>query len=253
MAHTAHCPSGLVVDVRKLRVKEANILADEAGVRRGDTHDEILKSVWVATHDFGPYQATTSGQINWSKVLISDRFYVLTQVRIATYGAVYEVETQCPLSLCRAKFSMDVDLSTLKFKEIPAASLEAFQANKPFETIIPSDGRRVTFRLQTGEMDAKVVKLAKTRRTERLTISLATRIESIEGVHPNDKLKVLEDLAMDDTLALIEAMDEVDGGLETSIQAECPACGHEHELQLPFGRAFWVPSRKKKPEQNTED
>ena len=245
MAHTVICPSGLKGEVRKLKVKEANMLADAAGIRRGTTIDEILRSVWLGCTDPGPYQPRPDGGLDWSKVLICDRFFTVVQVRIATYGPDYAFPVQCTAQTCREKFEWELDLNELDFKKVPDASIAKFAAGNRFETIIPSTGRRVTFKLQTGEDEAKAAKLARGRREEIMTMALAARIVEVDGVHNNDKLRFLDNLDMDDSVALIDQMDAADGGLETSVEVECPACGNVMEVAVPFGRDFWLPSKRR--------
>jgi hypothetical protein len=44
---------------------------------------------------------------------------------------------------------------------------------------------------------------------------------------------------------LRDAFDAVDFGIDTDIDAACPACGHAWVVGLPFDRAFFLPGRGK--------
>lgn len=246
MSRTIVCPSGLSGEVRKLKVKEANILADMAGVRKGTTFDDILKSVWLGTNDMGPYKPGKDGALDWSGVLVADRFYALMQARVATYGPDYDFDLQCSNPGCREKIQWSIDLDKLPFRKLPKASIETFTRDNRFAAVIPSTGRQCFFRLVTGEIEATAAQRARGRRTEVMTLALTARITEVVGVDPNDKLRFLDNLDLDDAAALIASMDEVDGGLDTDIEVECTACGSQQEVAVPFGRGFWLPSKRRK-------
>lgn len=229
------------------------MLAGTTGARAGSTFDEVLRGVWTTTTDPGPYQPRADGGgIDWSKVLLADRFYALVQLRVSTYGPEYAFKYQCHVRSCRERFDWEIDLNKLPFKRVPAESIANFRAGNRFPATIPSMGRPVFFRLQTGETEVQAAKLAKGRREETVTIALASRIIEIEGVHANDKLRFIDNLDMDDHVALIDQMDAADGGLETAIEIECPHCLTVLDAQLPFGKEFWLPLKKPGTSATTE-
>jgi hypothetical protein len=51
-------------------------------------------------------------------------------------------------------------------------------------------------------------------------------------------------MEMADAAALLDSFDEADGGVETSIEVECPACGGVQDVQLPFERGFFLPTTR---------
>ncbi len=54
-------------------------------------------------------------------------------------------------------------------------------------------------------------------------------------------------MEMADATALLDRFDELDGGVETTIDVECPACFGVQEVELPFERGFFLPRAKEKP------
>lgn len=244
--HPVTCPSGLVGEVRGFKTKEANILADTSGVRKGTTFDSILKACWLGTSDPSLYALDSRGELDWQKVLVCDRFYALLQVRAATYGPLYEFGFQCSSEVCREKFEWEVDLNELKVKMLPEASKTQFRTENKFQTKLGSTGRAVWFKLLTGSDETKSGAQRAKAREQKITLSLATRIVDIDGVHPNDKMRFLDDLELQDARDLIEAMDEVDGGVDTDLEVECTHCGHIQLVSLPFGREFYLPSTRPK-------
>lgn len=229
------CPSGLEGEVRGLKVKEANILADNSAARRNTTFDQILKSVWLQTTSPGPY----AEPVNLQKVLQCDRFYIMLQSRIITFGAEYTFPVQCSHPGCRHKFEWTEDLNRLRMKSLPDKSKEVFLASNRFQTTL--DGKQVEFKLITGEDEAKMAKFSGKARDKLVSVSLASRIVQVEGVDSNDRMKWIENLDMGEVRELLEQLDEVDGGVETTIEVECPACLNMMELELPFERDFYMP------------
>lgn len=238
---TVFCPSGLTVVVRGFKAKEANIFADTAAARKLSTFDQVLRACCTDVVDPGPY--TTP--LNWESVLIADRFAVVLGIRIATYGPEYAFGVQCPDAGCRERFDWELNLETdLTQKDFPADSIEVFQTSNRFRTTMP-DGRAVWFKLMTGADEVRAAKKIKTSRDRLITCALAARIIEIEGVEGNDKMRFLEDLDMQTVRELMDAFDEVDGGFQTRIEVECPGCGNIFDVDLPFGRDFYIPRTRR--------
>jgi hypothetical protein len=237
------CPSGLAGDVRGLKGREANLLTDRTAWRRGRVFDEILAGCWIATTDWGLYD--TSDRLDWSKVLVADRFYALLQIRRATFGDEYAFRLQCTNDACREAFEWSLRLSELPVRALSEESKAIVRSGNRFETTLPVDGRKVWFRLQTGADSARASarlqeQATQGRRGGALLTALASRIREIEGVAARDLPRFLEDLDLADHAALLARLDEVDGGVETDIDVECPHCLALQRVRLPFGMEFWM-------------
>lgn len=232
------CPSGLAVELRKLKVQEANILADKQAQQKGATLDQLLGSVWSATVDPGPYPFT--GRIEWEKVLSGDRFYAQLQVRIATHGKDFDFRVPC--SVCKNIINWSIDLNSLPLFKLKPDDAAVFKSGNVFKELGP-DGKRYTFHLMTGELERKALMILKSNKTTRVTSSLLARIEEIEGV--TDRRAYLDDLDYTVALDLVKMLDSHDCGVETDFDIECEECGAESEVTLPLDqRGYWSPSRK---------
>lgn len=238
-------PSGLAGEIRGLKVHEANLLANAAEQRRGSALDSVYSSVWLATTDAGPYALDAAGKLAWPKVLVCDRFVLMLKVRAKTYGPEYAFKVRCTAPACGERFEWELSLDDLPLKPLPELAVEAFKNGNRLAATFPSTGRAFWYRLQDGDGEKKAEQLMKQNRARQLTAALASRIIEVEGVHANDKLKFLDDLDLDDAAEVLALLDETDGGVESSIDVVCPACGDTQEMQLPFGKEFWMPLRKK--------
>jgi hypothetical protein len=235
-------PSGAAGLVRGFKVREANMLADAAAMRAGTAYTRVLRECWVQTNAPGPY---SDGPLDWDKALVCDRFVALMQVRIATYGSEYSFQVQCSAEACRKKFQWDTDLvKDFPVKPVPAESLDVF-AHGGNRFPITIAGRAAFFRLLVGADEAKNKTGASAARSRLMTVALDARIVEVQGVREHEKQRWISDLDMGEVQEILATLDEADGGVDTDIDVECAECGNVFEVQLPFGRDFFVPSKKR--------
>lgn len=250
-------PSGLTVEVRKLKGAEANILADRKAARKGQVFDKILRACVTSILDPGPYKAAEGGSdtFNWDPVLVCDRFYILVAIRVATHGSSYVFNVPC--SKCDEDFEWEIDIySDLEIFDLPESTIQKIAAgDNEFETTVGDD--KITFRLMTGKDERAVGLKAKEYRAERWTFSVASRIHKVNGkrVAFDEAMQYAAEKDFDEQLSLIGKFEEVDGGIDQLINVECPECGREVQHNLPFeGAEFWTPSMrsrmKRKPSES---
>lgn len=244
MPATIVCPSGLSGEIRGLKGKEAKLLSDRAAARAGSTFDKVLAGCWLETSDAGIY-SFADGQPDWSKVLVGDRFYALLQIRALTFGAAYGFGVQCSAQSCRERFEWEIDLGALPVKRLPDLSKEALRAGNRFETTL-AEGRKVWFKLLMGADEVRASKGIRTSTDGALLAAVNLRILEIEGVADKARRAFLEDLELGELAALLDRFDDADGGVETTIEVECPHCFDVQEIDLPFGRDFFLPRGKTK-------
>jgi hypothetical protein len=232
------CPSGLKLEVRGLKGRELQIFQDKKAQKNGMFVDRILGVCVQGVTDPGPYKID-GGLPKWDDVLLGDKFYVLVQVRIATYGDEFEFSAQCPD--CEERFRWELKLSDLPVKRLATEDLEAFAGNQPLVTHVPSDGRLVKFRLPTGRDEKTIAKL---KGADDATIRLtASRIVELDGENERRKIQeALEDCSLADLMKLLKEFDKRDCGVETTIETECPDCLGRKAVPLPLGQGFLLPN-----------
>jgi hypothetical protein len=236
------CPSGLAVGVRGLKAKEANLLGDPKAIRAGTLFDTLLSNCCLGVDDPGPYNFP-SGAIEWSRVLAGDRLYALLRIRIATYPLPYVFTVPCQGEACREAIEWEIDLNDLPVKPLPDSSRAAITSGERLHVSV--DGKRYGFHLPTGADEKRAQTLLRQQRERLMTASLMMRVDEIEGVKPEDRLRFLEDLDLGATSRLIEALDAADCGIDTDIEIECSTCGLRQEVRLPFGKEFFLPKTRK--------
>jgi hypothetical protein len=244
MPTTITCPSGLAGEIRGLKGKEGKLLADRAAAKSGVTFDRILAGCWLATTDPGVYAPGENEALDWSKVLVADGFYTLLQIRSLTFGDDYAFQIQCQSQGCRERFEWELNLKDLPVRVLSDDARAAFKNGNRLETQLPRDGRKVWFRLMTGADEVRAATALRAGRDGMLLTALAMRIVEIEGVKQEEKRRFLDEMEMADAAALLDRFDEADGGVETSIEVECPICGGVQDVQLPFERGFFLPTTR---------
>lgn len=242
------CPSGLKGVIRRLKGSEGKLLADRHLARAGTAFDLMLRNCWTETIDSGPYPHATPGagsQPDWRRVLLGDRFHALIQIRIASFGSEYTFDVRCGARDCGEKYEVAIQLQDLPVKTLSDASRQIFQGDNRFET--EAAGRRVVYRLATGQEEAK---LAALRRQNRNTLSiidaLAVRIIEADGCKHDGQVRAwLEDLDLSDLTDMLDTFDANDCGVETKVETVCDLCGWGQEIALPFEGDFFLPRKKR--------
>jgi hypothetical protein len=200
--------------------------------------------------DAGPYKFD-NGRPDWAQVLMCDRFWALLMQRAATYGDEYAFTIQCrDRQLCGKRIQWECNISELPFKKLPEESrAKIADGDNSFQAELQHGeyaGNVVNFHLQTGHHEKRSAQLMSGQDTRVVVAALATRIDSIEGVEKGKLVRVLDDMEMSDLMGLMDQFDDVDGGVDTTIEIECPHCGLLQDVDLPFGQDFFLPRRRRK-------
>lgn len=246
---TITLPSGAVLTVRGMKVAEANRWASRSGDKQtpGQVFNELLKACTVKVVDPGPAYA----EFSWDTALIGDRFFGLMQIRCTSYKEPYAFKWQCDKSSeggCGKTFDVAINLDKdgdLRYVDMSPEARRIYRESNRFETTVA--GYKVVFKLINGSDEPKVQRLLEQNKDRQLSASIASRLVEIEGVEPNDWMRWLDDLDLDDFLKLKDAIEGVDGGVDTEIDISCPLCGHVmFDVQLPFGRGFILPTARRR-------
>lgn len=235
------CPSGLRGSLRGMKVKDEQLFTDRKLVKAGRVISSILDACWLETKDPGPYMLP-AGKPDWDAVLSSDRTHLLVQLRIASYGAKYDFRVTC--GSCRHHFVWTVDLSQLDVKEVSDAGRQHVKTKEPLVITLP-DGRQARCRLLTGKDEEFFSTLSAKDESKVLSYHLARRIVEIDGqTHWREIFQIVEELEASTADHLWNVTDELEGGVDTMFDIECPSCFRVQQVALPFEASFFS-SRKR--------
>lgn len=241
------CPSGLAGRVRGFKVQEVAMLSDRQLTRSGDLLTKIYQNCWLETTDPGPYPFADSTGIlskpNWDLVLLGDRLHLLLELRRTTHGDDYDFDLQCVR--CQKRVPISVKLSDFPRKTPSPSLLRHVREGTPFRT--ECDGRAVDYRLLVGKDERFQATLAEQTAPQRILNMAARRIVEVEGVGTEFR-KIREWLSNVDAAdydRLQDEMDDVEGGIDTTVQAICVlGCGWEALYDLPFETNFFTSQRR---------
>lgn len=200
--------------VHEITGREEDMLASDQ--MPADAKLEAL--IAACTRRIGP--VSDKGRISamMKDMLVGDRIFLLFAIRRVTLGNELPIREQCPDKACRTKTMFSIDLSQLEIRTMPEPMKRVYDVTTP-------SGRAVRFRVSTGNDEARVNKMAKKEREDAISLMMMMRIELLDGKAP--ELSQLKELGMRDRQWLRGQFESVEGGVDTSLELECPKCGTE--------------------------
>lgn len=163
---------------------------------------------------------------------VGDRLFAIFAIRRVTVGDHYTYEVKCPE--CAAINRVTVDLGDLDVKKMPDPT------QRLFKVVLPRSKKEVVYTPMTGRGEDKLSSLAK-RKEDTLSLALLMRITEIDGQKPT--LKGVKDLSSADRVYLRDHFDKVEGGVDTTIELDCPECFAEFKEDLDVSQAgFFFPT-----------
>jgi hypothetical protein len=223
------------VDIKSVTAKEENILSSAALIKKGVVLTELMRA------------CMTNRTVDPDTMLVGDRNAVLVAIRISAYGPRYQARVSCPE--CGEPQDHDFDLSRLTLKTLDVAPCSG-PGNNEFEFALPSNDRRVRFRLMDAntvsrlDRDLEAVR-KKTGRDQGVTLRLLAQVTAMDGVNPKDPkalVKAIENLSASDARAWRGYMDRIAPGVDMEQEFECDSCGKTSEVDIPVGTEFFWPS-----------
>jgi len=192
-------------------------------------------------------------------LLLSDRQHIFFYMRCLSYGGAYSFSYKC--SECGEKVKHDMDLENdleVKYADDPALikSLgfkDVSEMKEPFICQLPIQNKALGWRMLRGRDEALVRKYSSQMRKKGLTdedpgylYRLALRIMEVdcEPMHNiSDALALVETLKGKDALAIREAIESVDIGIDPELEVVCRNCGYPNDVLMPQDKSFFRPGR----------
>ena len=211
------------------RVTFGAIAATEEALflNRAVSVDKKIQTLLSNCVDFGDSKFSTID------LLVGDRVFCLFQIRALSFGPTYNFNYQCPS--CRRPFVHSVDIDTLPCRVLEDGDVE------PFFVDLPLSGWKVGLRNLRGRDEALlesirsqvVGKLGRGGSSPSLAdpmyyYTLAASFVSLndkEITAPQQVVEQVKTLESPDTLAIKNAIDDHDCGLDLEQQIPCPHCG----------------------------
>lgn len=191
------------------------------------------------------------------ELLVGDRVFLLLAVRRVSLGDEYPYRDKCPE--CEKESLMNIDLSTLDIIKMPNPKQHIYDAQMPSRAAckawantgeVPEPekskptGRMVRFRMMKGKDEEQVGKVS--GKEDAISKLLQIRVELLDGKPP--EVSDFQSMTMAERLYMRDGLfRQQDGGVETTLEVECPLCGAEYERELEIGQTgFFFPSQARR-------
>lgn len=158
-------------------------------------------------------------------MLSGDRIFALLRLRQISLGDDFSFPHIC--GACDYKGKYDVDLSTLEVTPMPEPG------KREYEVTLPRSKQVVKFGMMAEEQEHRVARM-KADRLDMMTSLIVQRVISIGDGEKHVHL-ALRELSTRDRAFLRGAFEEVDGGVDLSIEGTCdnPECASPWQMELP--------------------
>lgn len=158
-----------------------------------------------------------------------DRVYVLMNVRSLSHedeSMIYP-ELACPHCGEMNQYQVDMldeDYIPITKKPDPAA--------RGGTCTLPDSGLIATYRFSTGEDDAKMAKIRKSRPDEVFTEIMLITVTEIESFERVTRQVLKRELTMRDRRSLRKKIEEQEGQIDTEVKNNCLSCGKDFNLTI---------------------
>jgi hypothetical protein len=229
------------VQIRTMTAREQAKLSQQGGGIVGKVN-AIVNACVRLPEDFGSAK----------QLILTDRFSLLLAIRTKTFGPVYEYEYRC--GGCGDQVKSVVNIVEDLDERTPTDDFE-----EPFAVLLPDSGKTVRLRLLRGIDEDQIV--ANARRIQmqsndpddpsyliRVAMQLVSVDEEEEPYKPLPfRQRFIENLSAGDLIALEDAVNDVEPGIDTRVYPACPRCEYVSEISMPFVAEFFRPKRRSRP------
>lgn len=227
------------IRLRPLTTREEGILYGQA-----DAVEKMHKMVSACI---------VSKELDPADLLVIDQFFILLSLRVHSFGSEYDIPIRC--QYCREQAKIKLNL-------VEAFSVQYMNetAMEPFFVELPVSGRRLGIRLQRIRDQFRLRQYTKRTRMQtvdsgdpshayRLALAI-TQWDSgkdddgnviMADVRPTEAQQFVQRMHMADSNHLQNEINRIEGGVDTRIYPECPACGAANEMRMPFELEFFRP------------
>jgi len=213
--------------VREMTGEEEEILAAR-NLPNGKKYNRVLSR---CTSQIGTYESGLEISKIVQELTQGDRVFLLFAIRRASLGDEMPFNTKCPE--CDTESQMIVDLSELEIKKMPDPMVRAY------DTVLPS-GKKARMKVLVGRGEDMIAKAFK-KGVDVISTAILARLAELDGEPPT--IKGLKKLTLKDRNHLKNIWEDYEGGVDTTIEIDCPSCEYEYEADVEVGsEGFFNPS-----------
>ena len=223
------------IEIRHMTARDEDILTSRTLLKKGLAIDRFLQNILI------------DKSINIDDLLVGDKNAITIASRVTGYGPHYDTKVVCPN--CAANVNHSFDLAEAKIttgEDHRQHGIEKTSRNT-FTTSLPSSKVSVEVRLLTSRDEKRMLQLMenKTKRgvpESNLTDQLRMMIVAVDGNEDINYINAFVDnMPAYDSRVLRSLYQLVVPNIDLTHSFTCSTCGHEGEVDMPFGATFFWP------------
>lgn len=223
------------IEIHPIRVFEEKMMTANVG-HPTDRINRMIKSCMKTEFDI-------------DRMLIVDRFYLMYQLSILSYGDSRDLKIKC--GECRETFDKKVDL----IKDITTTPAPD-DLTEPVEITLPDSGDRVTLKFLRVKDEKEILELtdrlrkpaptkAKVRagltKDDLYTVRMVVAVTKVNDQDPGDmeaKVEWANNLSGKDAATIRDAFNDFDFGVNPTFSVTCPNCEEVFQSAIPAEEYF---------------
>jgi len=218
------------VKVEYMTAMDENILTSPNLIKSGKVLDILME------------RKIKQSPVPIDNLLIGDRNAIMIWLRATGYGEMYPVKLTDPTS--GVEFEYEIDLSTLKTKELPK-NIQPDEKGE-FEFVLPKSKKKIKFTLLTVGDEKTILsraekyeKATKSQVSNALTYRLQAQIKEIDGNRDINFVQgFVNVMPAYDSLKFREYSDSIEPGIDMSVEVEGPTGTFQAPITLGLN-FFW--------------
>ena len=217
------------LQIKSMTTQEEKLLASPSSSSGTKLLDILFKRCSSFPESFPP-----------SKLIVFDRFSLLMNIRILSYGPIYRISFVC--EECKHRNNEDLNLEEILSEEVIATE----DSESQHDVELPVSKKNVTWRYPTGEdelaLDKQRSKLKGGSPADLIEHRIARQIVSIDGAVPQflDILNFIRGLSTRDNVPIRDSIQEHTFGITSEFEFTCSNCAAPTaSMGLPMSNDFF--------------
>ena len=225
------------IEIRHMTARDEDILTSVALLKKGIAIERVIENIIVdksiRTHD----------------LLIGDKNAIIIAARISGYGSDYEAGVSCPSCATPVDFGFDLHECSVIPHDVYKEHDVALTESRTFIIHLERSNLDVEVRLLNGRDEVELSKMAEKRRKKKLpesnlTDQLKRIIISVGGNTDAGYIdSFIHNMPAIDSRRLRATYQKIVPNIDMRQDFVCPECGHEGEVNVPFGTNFFWPQQ----------
>ena len=224
-----------VIEIKFMTAKDEDILTSQTLLKKGIALERFMQNIIV-------------GDIDTKSLLVGDRNAIVVAARASGYGNIYETSVICPA--CGERQEETYDISKPQIHECAWTEDNKTIRKTDSGTFIvrtPMTNFDIELRLLNGKDELELAQINTGKRKKKIAESLMTdqfkrMIVSISGYDDKQIInKYVDRMPAQDSRFLRSVYKTVCPNIRIVKDFTCNSCGHQQELEVPFGADFFWP------------